>query len=227
MGLDGVELVLDWEERFEMAIADEDAANLLTPRQAIDYIFAALPKSLAATCLTQRAFYRARNALLGLSTLERSEISPRSRLEHLIPRQGRRSAWKTLAERSGLSRWPMLRRPAHVTTLAWVLPILVGLTAYALNESSVAISFAIASVGLLLSFFATIPLATEFSREIPTVGGLARFLALHNAADVVPSDQGWTRSQVRDVVRDSIVNVLGVSADFDDNAEFVRDLGVS
>ncbi len=39
MGLDAVDLVMAWEEVFEIEILDEEAAALITPRMAIDLIF--------------------------------------------------------------------------------------------------------------------------------------------------------------------------------------------
>lgn len=227
MGLDGVALVLDWEERFGIEIPDADAASILTPKQAIDYIFAALPKSSVGSCLTQQAFYRARTPLLALSGIGRREISPRRRLEDLIPQRDRRATWKELSRASGLARWPMLRRPSIVIGFAWLTSLLLGVSAFALSQGSLWLVLAVTAGSLMATFIATIPLATEFSRHIPTMGGLARYLALHNAADLVPAHAGWTRRQVRDIVRDSVVDQLGVSPDFDENAEFVRDLGVS
>jgi hypothetical protein len=38
MGLDGVELVMAWEEEFGIVISDEDAEKLITPHLAIDLI---------------------------------------------------------------------------------------------------------------------------------------------------------------------------------------------
>ena len=38
MGLESVELVLAWEEAFDIAIADEDAEKLITPKHACDLI---------------------------------------------------------------------------------------------------------------------------------------------------------------------------------------------
>ena len=38
MGLDAVELVIAWEEAFDVRFSDEDAAAMRTPRDVIDFI---------------------------------------------------------------------------------------------------------------------------------------------------------------------------------------------
>lgn len=38
MGLDTVELVMAFEEKFEISIPDADASELTTPRKVIDYL---------------------------------------------------------------------------------------------------------------------------------------------------------------------------------------------
>ena len=40
MGLDSVEIVIRVEEEFDISVSDEDAAQITTPRQLIDYLMA-------------------------------------------------------------------------------------------------------------------------------------------------------------------------------------------
>jgi acyl carrier protein len=49
MGLDSVELVMAWEEHFEIEIPNELAGTLVTPRMAIDAIEQLLKKKPADT----------------------------------------------------------------------------------------------------------------------------------------------------------------------------------
>jgi acyl carrier protein len=41
MGMDGVELVMDFEERFGLHIPDAEAGKMMTPRHVIDWLLAA------------------------------------------------------------------------------------------------------------------------------------------------------------------------------------------
>lgn len=43
----------------------------------------------------------------------------------------------------------------------------------------------------------------------------------------VPPSRQWSRPEVREVVRAIIVEEIGIQPDFSDDAEFIRDLGVS
>ena len=42
MGLDGVELVMEFEEEFGVELKDEEVVDLLTPRLVIDLIYSKL-----------------------------------------------------------------------------------------------------------------------------------------------------------------------------------------
>ena len=42
MGMDGVELVMAWEEAFGISIPDDEASRLITPRHVIDFITSVL-----------------------------------------------------------------------------------------------------------------------------------------------------------------------------------------
>lgn len=58
MGLDSVEIVMCWEETFEIFISDDEAAGLRTPRQAIELISSKLGVIDAPSfCPTLRAFH--------------------------------------------------------------------------------------------------------------------------------------------------------------------------
>lgn len=43
MGLDSVELLIAWEEAFDITFTDEDAAQIFTPRGVIEFIAARRP----------------------------------------------------------------------------------------------------------------------------------------------------------------------------------------
>ena len=227
MGLDAVALVMSWEATFGIDIPDDDARDLRSTRQVVDYLYGKLPHAMRPDCLPQRAFYVLRRALVDSLRLDRRSLTPETRFDAIVGRFEMRRVWKGLPATSGLTTWPPLRRPSWLQT-ALLLLVLVTATVIlivtgfrALPTLAATIITAIAGTGL------TLPLRTQLPPELPTLGGVASYLAAHNTKHFVTPEPGWTRAQVRDLVRASVVDELGVSADFDDNAEFVRDLGVT
>ncbi len=227
MGLDSVELVMAFEEKFAITIPDEEAEKMTTPRNVIDYVYSQVQHSDAKTCLSQRAFYRLRRALQQELGLERRAIRPATALASIVPLGDRRSTWARLKQAAALEKWPELSRSGEVVFAITVASLAVGLAAYAANPPfalGVAASAAIGSSVLMAR--ATQHLRLHFN-EPATVGHLVDRLVAQNAAGLRSQEQiGWSREQVREVVRAIIVDHLNVEPDFSDDASFVDDLGV-
>ncbi|HAV63346.1 MAG TPA: hypothetical protein DCY13_13395 [Verrucomicrobiales bacterium] len=84
MGLDGVELVMAWEESFRIRLEDPEAFKLINTRMAVDLIAAkvgALPKP--GPCLSLCAFNRLRAAFCHAG-IERNRIRPGELTKRLI-----------------------------------------------------------------------------------------------------------------------------------------------
>jgi acyl carrier protein len=177
MGLDSVEIVMAWEEAFGIRIPDADACNLITPRQAIDYVCASLSAEPdAEVCLSMKTFHRIRKAIREVTDSSIKDIRPHSRLSDLFPRLDRDAKWqafKVKAEMMGV------RNP-------WTFSSLLG--------------------------------------GPRTVEDLV-VDALHHMIAAMKPDHKWTRSKVREVIREVVRDQLGVKR-FSDHDEFVRDLGI-
>ena len=85
MGLDGVEMVMEAEEAFAIAIANSEVEKIRTPRQFIDLIYNKLIPTHDATCLTQRAFYRMRGAMTRQLGIARNQITAETLLTSVFP----------------------------------------------------------------------------------------------------------------------------------------------
>lgn len=131
MGLDGVELVMAWEEAFGISIPDSDAPQMHTVRDAFDWIEARVEARPLGPCRTRRAFHRIRRVLGEELAVSRAAIRPGTRLTDILPPAGLPpERWKRVAERLGpgwiLSRvdWPGdvlsalvgVRRPRRLRT---------------------------------------------------------------------------------------------------------------
>jgi acyl carrier protein len=228
MGLDSVELVMAFEEKFAITIPDEEAEKMITPRHVIDYIYGQVQHSDAKTCLSQRAFHRLRRAMQQELGLERRAIRPATALASIIPFSDRRSRWARLKQAAALKKWPELSRSGEVILAITVASIAVGLIVYATSPPFALGIATFAAIGSsILMARATQHLRLHFNTP-STVGQLAEFLVAEDAAGLRPQEQvGWSREQVREVVRAIIVEHLNVEPDFSDDASFVDDLGVS
>ena len=90
--------------------------------------------------------------------------------------------------------------------------------------------FIFMGVAILTAGFAlrlTQPLCREFPKELKTIGDLARWIMTHKADLPTATAPAWTRDQIAARVREIVVDVLGCKSNFSEDANFVKDLGLS
>jgi len=110
MGLDGVEIVLGWEDAFGISIWDAEAEKMFTTRQAAECIFEKVRSPLPEDrgCLSMRAFFRLRGAFQA-EGVPRKAIQPETKVAALLPSRQRRDILSAVCERAGLR--PLKRLP--------------------------------------------------------------------------------------------------------------------
>lgn len=226
MGLDTVELVMAFEERFGIEIPDE-AAEIVTVRDAIDFIYSQVPHASEAprpVCLTQHAFYRVRRVVQTEFGASRREVRQSTPLEAIVPLEGRQAAWARMHRALELTKWPSLRRsPALVAQIGIASAASAALLLTATHSQGLAAAAAAASAALLLRVTERyrIHIATP-----QTVGDLANYLVAHGPPHTGKiGGDGWTYEQVREVVRKIVSEHLNVDPSFSDDASFIDDLG--
>jgi hypothetical protein len=110
MGLDGVELVLAWEETFGISISDAEAERMFTTRQVAERILemvrSAAPEDCG--CLSMRAFFRLRKAFEA-EGVSRSNVHPDAKVTSVLPSRQRREILSAVCERAGFH--PLKRLP--------------------------------------------------------------------------------------------------------------------
>jgi hypothetical protein len=108
MGLDIVEIVMSWEETFQISIPDAEAMRLETPRMAIDYLCARLGVAEdGQACPTLVCFNQLRAAICKITGLPRSQVCPSVPLSHFYHFAPRFQFWaslKTKLELAGVAR---------------------------------------------------------------------------------------------------------------------------
>lgn len=227
MGLDLVELVMAVEERFGITLSDDDAMSAETPGKLIDLIYAKLDKGGSGECLTSRAFYLVRRALMQQFEWHRSQIVPAARLEELVPRKNRREAWQRLRVALQANQWPSLKRPPWLVGIIFALFCAMLVVALVLHLDGVSpwltLPAVLAVLGLVM--LATRPLCLEFPKERATVGQLTRFVVAYCPALFGPVGRRWSRADVAAAVRELTIEELGLTqSQYREDAHFVKDL---
>jgi acyl carrier protein len=220
------------EDAFSISIDDADAEKLLTPRLLTDYVMSKVTTTTATVCLTQRAFNLLRRSLIQHGGWKRSQIKPAVKLANLIPRSRRKTLLQTVTAELKIKSPPFLVRPTWVVCLFTVLSVSAGLLIVVellplFNIVSTILAIAVICVCGAIAASVTQPFCTEFPKKIQTVGDLSRWVMAHKSdlADATPT--GWTREQIAARVREIIVDQLVVKPDFSEDANFVKDLGLS
>lgn len=230
MGLDGVEMLLDVEQTFGISIADAEAESLLTPRALISLVCNKLNASSdSVSCPSIAAFCLLRPHLLQCSGKKRSEIRPSTKLEALFPKKNRRLAWMRIQDAIPGTTLPALEwRFGKAKLYGYQYVSLIGfiaLAAVAGNEKIVCAGIYILLIGLLLSIIFYAKISPHFSNDFPEEMQTVRQLVERAMLNRQKNSGEWTRSLVRLKCREIIRHHLG-QTDFDDDAEFVRDLGM-
>jgi acyl carrier protein len=83
MGLDSVELVMEWEKYFQIEIPDKEAANMLTVEDAVEYISSQVRYSNQHTDIKEKILMEFRNAVVGMGIA--FSITPFDGIYQLIP----------------------------------------------------------------------------------------------------------------------------------------------
>jgi acyl carrier protein len=239
MGLDSVELVLRLEDEFSISITDDEAAATRTVGDVYNLILSKL--DVTPGCLSSKAFYFTRRALVECLGLPRRSIRPATPLAPLLPEETRQKQWRQIVERIGLMV-PPLRLPDEPKQRYYkrsmagsgVSTVMLAIVALSAGWSAPLVFFLaiIFWIGLTAACFGLMKtLLRSLVNELPadTAGELARVvLSLnydHFASPVTQqkpsSDDVWQR------VVDIFCDQLQIDRkEVVPNAKIVDDLGV-
>jgi acyl carrier protein len=220
MGLDGVELVMAVEDEFGINIADEDAANLTTPRLLADYVVSRLgaPQPDDGHCLSQAAFYRIRSVLVKQFAASRAEVRPASRID-LFLKGDIRHQWRELMVAIEATHVPGLRCRPQIHYPLVVGGLLISLVIF--MSGAFPTWVAVSSFPVLLAFAIVVAnrLADVLPSGISTVGDLVPY--------VRPRYNDWSFAYVLQRVIQITAEQLGIPIEkIEPDHHFVEDLGL-
>jgi hypothetical protein len=216
MGLDSVELLLRIEEEFSIDLPDDEVARVRTVGDLYGVVLSKLKTT--PDCLSSRAFYRTRKALVEVLGIPRRSIRPSSGLDIFSPPEQRKRLWIALSDAIGLTI-PRLQYTrawkSQFIQIAMVLAAVVVLSAGIALHITLGLNIDRQMAGLLYCAFATILWIllfvvshslllrwTPFLRtEIPVAnaGDLSRMvLALNSSvfAPAAPTEEPLSKDQV-------------------------------
>ena len=216
MGLDGVELVMAFEEEFGIAFTNAEAERIETVGKAIDVIFNKLQEtdSVSAENLVLGAVARVSGERL--ENLDRS-----TRLDEVFSTEARWDQWDLLQQELGYEVVPGPRLPWALTLLGWCVVFLPIVLLWPRIGWGIIVGLAAGfSYWLLVQRFrCVLPLKGK------RVGDLIKPVEKRLAKS--REKQGLSRSEVRAETVEIIVEQLGITPEqCTDDARFIDDLGV-
>ena len=101
MGLDSVELLMSFEDKFGVSIPDGEAEKITTVQQMADSIFEKIKLKPNNKCLSQIVFYRIRKAFEEFGNAK-IEITPKTKMSDLLSKTDLENDWEILETKIGL-----------------------------------------------------------------------------------------------------------------------------
>jgi acyl carrier protein len=239
--MEGVEIVMEVEEAFDIRILDAEAEKVRTPRHLIELIMGKVGRSDVAVCLTQRAFHRLRRAFMSELHLKRADFRLDVPTDQLLPPATRKTALDRICQHTGVIGPPHLVRPRWLVNSLFAVSLTAAIAIYValslaaatrsvglnlIRECGCWVGLAGGGAALWIGFLLTKQKATEFPPRLRTVRGLARWLVANNPQLLGAPPGQWSREQVAEKVREIVVDHLGAK-NYREDARFVEDLGLN
>jgi acyl carrier protein len=211
MGLDSVELIIEWENRTGVEFSDRDAASIRTPEDAFRILRAKTAGDRCDTCASRLAFAEIRRWLMKQGH-ERASITPRTSLSSFAERP--RHLINQLHRDLKIDQPAIGCHPA-LTGLFGAAFLIAGIRFDALGIPAI-------TLGSLSLVFA---LSAMFGRRrFGTVGEWARHLSIRHRGRYQSS---FSDEEIRSVIRDTTIGILGLDDhEFGWEKRFVEDLGM-
>jgi hypothetical protein len=182
-----------------------------------------VPTTTADVCLSHRSFNLLRR-------FKRSDVAPRTLLNMLVPPDKRQMIASQFASELGISA-PQLVREDTVKMAIFGGALFAGLAAaiiaiqiYFIPWLAMLLGFGLAA---WLGVAATTRFRTAFPKSVSTIRALADWVMSHKADLASCHTTAWTREQVVARVRQIVIEILGCEATYREDAQFVKDLGLS
>jgi acyl carrier protein len=242
LGLELVEMVMDAEETFGIAIPDSQISEVRTVGEFHECIVEILKQDLDETTLATNILDDLRNAITSVTGAAPGSIDADTRLSTLFPFIGRKTAWKRLEQSFGVSL-PPLELPRLIRTIGIVVAIPLGwicglLAMQNLGLPKAGFLAALAAIlGIVLGVISIVifwqvgrwllsPLAACWPRGLDTVGILSRAVLQMHYGCIVKRERTFNRDEVWSILKEIIAGTLGIDQErITPESRFAEDLG--
>ena len=215
-----VEIILEIEDEFQIAIADKDMESLYTPNDLAGYIFVHFHTAKKEKCSSQVAFYRLRKLFIDNFNYTREELTVKTNLQTLLGKDIR-SKWKklnTLLDDKIYDKTLYLKKEENIIFNSISLVILLGI--YLFSQAFWGSLFSVLILMAISHFYLTQYFGTELAKRYTELSSLIHYV-----------DEN--RLELYDSKKRILERVLAISADvlnipvseISPNALYVDDLG--
>lgn len=215
MGLDGVELVMEIEDRYGIRLPDKACGEVRTVADVAALIVAHLPK-YEGRCPTARAFYEFRQCAMTHGKVMRQAVRPKARLDELFT-WGRWGRWRAmraanpalpgLVARPGLSLGRLIELVLVVAWLPGTVVLCVTLPSAGWGPLlAISIIAGVAALYWSEEFF----FRRHFPKDCVTVADLVRKIAPKYYPSTSAGESLALGAKVLQEVREMIAEVTGI-----------------
>ncbi len=230
---ESIELVLRMENAFGIAIENAEAESVDTPKKLIELIHQKVSAAPPGVCPTQHVFYDLRKLLLNELAVQRHEIRPDTNLRMLADKAdvSQVTLWTAIQAKFPSLSGTHCQRPLSLSLALSLLFVLVTWAAVEWFRFIGTFYWGIWGVSAgVLAWSVGIWGTRVFRVRIPafyrTPGAIARRSVSVTLSEALPQSREWSRGQIADVVKAAVIDVLDPGS-YDEDADFVRDLGLT
>ncbi len=232
MGLDSVELIMEFEKAFEIRIPDQEAEKLRTVGEVHNYIWNRLDNYHSNKCNSQILFYKLRKHCTEEFGLPKNSFQTDGKINDVFPKENRRKVYRDFEKRF------QLQLPSLELTKAWnYLLTIVGVISIIGSLLLVIILcwfydysywlFLLPAIGIIFTLFISYLLNPK--RIVITPFLIRDFVQKTLSLNFLQfaKESGANRNEVISVINQIISDKIGVDLDeITPEKSFTDDLGV-
>lgn len=225
MGLDGVELILAFEDEFQIEISDAQAESMRTVGDSVDIIYELIKNRISNTYFSDRSFYQVRKVLVEMFGLPEIAVQLDVKLEDVIPLKNRANLWESTQKNLGAINLIYTDFPKWLTNVMFYISFAILVFVVFFFFSSIGWWSVLAALICAIANHVILARIFRFKRTIfPDECKLVSDLV-----NVVPLNKGeiLTKEEVIAKVKIIACSVLGLKPEqIKLEARWINDLGV-